>query len=272
MAAARKLRLGLFICDLPVPAVVEKYGTYLDIYKAWLENSLNATDRATTIEFRLDGYNFYKGQLPSMEEYDGDDPFDGVIVTGSAASAYEDEKWIRLLVDHLSMIIKQAPHIPIIGICFGHQIVARSMGGRCVRNEKGWEIGTTPVQLTEAGKQVFGADLSTLDIQQMHRDHIPTLPPNMELLASSPIAPVQGMISRHPSGGIHILTVQGHPVSKIIDAREASGVLDAETVKEARIKAAKRDDGVGLIGKACWQVLAPADSVIILVAPQIWSA
>lgn len=121
----------------------------------------------------------------------------------------------------------------------------------------------------------------------MHRDHVPTLPPNTELLASSAVAPVQGMISRYPSGGIHILTVQGHPgeplgfsdkaadpdsdfdrgtefspdiVSKIIDTREASGVLDAETVKEARIRAAKRDDGVALIGRACWQVLAPTDS------------
>lgn len=100
----------------------------------------------------------------------------------------------------------------------------------------------------------------------MHRDHVPTLPASVELLASSSVAPVQGMVSRYPSGDIHILTVQGHPefspdiVHKIIDAREASGVLNAETVKEARVKASKRDDGIGLIGKAVWQVLGPTDA------------
>ena len=100
-------------------------------------------------------------------------------------------------------------------------------------------------------------------IIQMHRDHVTTMPPSFELLGKTSIAPVQGMALRYPSTQeIHVFTVQGHPefnpdiVGKIVDAREASGVMDAETVKGARGRTNKRDDGNGPIGRAIWKVLA----------------
>ncbi|KAG8991086.1 hypothetical protein FRB94_012872 [Tulasnella sp. JGI-2019a] len=262
--AVKNLRLALLICDTPVPVVVGKYGTYLEIYREYLSKSLAASDRASVTEFTLEGYDVVRMQYPKMEDFTGPNPFDGIVITGSAATAQGPEDWIKTLIGNIRTWMKEIPQVKIIGICFGHQIVAQAMGGQCVRNEKGWEIGTTPVQLTEVGRQIFGANLTDIQIQQMHRDHVPELPPSAELLASSPIAPVQGIISRYASGGIHVLSVQGHPefspdiVSKIIDVRESSGILDAETIKEARIKAAKRDDGIGLIGQAIWQVLSPS--------------
>lgn len=44
-----------------------------------------------------------------------------------------------------------------IGICFGHQIIARAMGKECVPNDGKWEVGVTEVTLTDIGKQLFGA-------------------------------------------------------------------------------------------------------------------
>jgi GMP synthase-like glutamine amidotransferase len=46
----------------------------------------------------------------------------------------------------------------IAGICFGHQIVVRAVGGESVPNDGKWEVGVTEVNLTAVGKQVFGAD------------------------------------------------------------------------------------------------------------------
>lgn len=88
------------------------------------------------------------------------------------------------------------------------------------------------------------------------------MPEGFELLAKSDVAPIQGMIRRYPSSDkIHILTLQGHPeynpeiVTFIVDAREANGVMDAETVKGARSKANIRDDGIGSLGRAVWRTL-----------------
>lgn len=43
-----------------------------------------------------------------------------------------------------------------IGICFGHQIISRALGGECVPNGGIWELGPTPIHLTDIGKQLFG--------------------------------------------------------------------------------------------------------------------
>jgi hypothetical protein len=50
------------------------------------------------------------------------------------------------------------PQVRLIGICFGHQIIASALGGECVPNDGTWEIGVTDVILTPTGKQVFGED------------------------------------------------------------------------------------------------------------------
>lgn len=42
------------------------------------------------------------------------------------------------------------------GICFGHQAVARAFGGACVQNNGRWEVGTTAIELTNTGKEIFG--------------------------------------------------------------------------------------------------------------------
>jgi len=260
----QKLRLALLICDIPIPTVREQFGTYLDIFTSYLHNSLSATDRAGSIEFTLEGHDVVNGLYPKPEDLTGDNAFDGILITGSASSAHGPEPWIKALIKYVADVIDKVPDMKLVGICFGHQIIAMALGGQCLRNDKGWEVGSTIIELSEEGKRVFGRDLDKLDIIQMHRDHVPALPPSVALLGSSPKAPIQGMVSRFPSGDIHILTVQGHPefnpdiVHKIIDAREASGVLDAETVKEARVRASQRDDGIGLIGRAVWQALLPA--------------
>jgi GMP synthase-like glutamine amidotransferase len=50
------------------------------------------------------------------------------------------------------------PQVRIIGICFGHQIIASALGGECVPNDGHWEIGVTEVLLTPTGKEIFGSE------------------------------------------------------------------------------------------------------------------
>ena len=62
----------------------------------------------------------------------------------------------------MAKTIKERPKVKIVGICFGHQIIARAMGGTLERNPNGWEIATTEIELTEEGKRVLDMDSSQL--------------------------------------------------------------------------------------------------------------
>jgi len=52
-------------------------------------------------------------------------------------------------------IYEEYPSKKIIGICFGHQIIARALGGKVELNEKGWEMAVRQVNLAESAKKVF---------------------------------------------------------------------------------------------------------------------
>ncbi|KAF8331312.1 class I glutamine amidotransferase-like protein [Cantharellus anzutake] len=258
---SKHVRIGLLICDTPLPTVVSTYGDYLSIFHTLLESSLAYIDGPCP-SFALTGYDVVQGKFPTSEDLSN---MDGILISGSGASAYSPLPWIDPLLDFISRVTIQHPMVKIIGICFGQQVVARALGGDCVRNERGWEIGVYEVDLTDLGRRLFQKD--TLRIQEMHRDHVPSLPPNFLLLGSTPKCDVQGMLLPYESRDVnnfedvHILCVQGHPefvsdmVQKIIDAREKSGVLDAPTVREARHRATQEDDGVGAITRAIWKTL-----------------
>lgn len=77
----------------------------------------------------------------------------------SASSAYTDLTWITTLVSFVSTLPSVSPKLKIIGICFGHQIIARAFGSTVEVNEVGgWEVGVRKIELTNVGKEVFGGD------------------------------------------------------------------------------------------------------------------
>ena len=76
----------------------------------------------------------------------------------SAASAYSPLPWIQTLVQYIRDLATSHPRVKIVGICFGHQIVALALGGQVVPNNGLWEIGVSQVRLTKAGVDVFGED------------------------------------------------------------------------------------------------------------------
>jgi GMP synthase-like glutamine amidotransferase len=72
-------------------------------------------------------------------------------------NSFEDIPWINTLVDFTAKVLKQG-RVRTIGVCFGHQIVARAMGVKVGRNEDGWEAAVNDIDLTERGKQLFGKE------------------------------------------------------------------------------------------------------------------
>jgi GMP synthase-like glutamine amidotransferase len=70
-------------------------------------------------------------------------------------SAYDDVEWINNLCAFVKRIYEEHPSKKIIGICFGHQIVARALGGKVEVNGKGWEMAVRQVNLVESARKVF---------------------------------------------------------------------------------------------------------------------
>jgi GMP synthase-like glutamine amidotransferase len=79
---------------------------------------------------------------------------DGWLITGSRHGAYEDHPWIAPLEDFIRA--SYAAAVPMVGICFGHQIMAQAMGGRVEKFSQGWAVGATEYDF-EGRKLVLNA-------------------------------------------------------------------------------------------------------------------
>src|SRR3989475_4238035 len=111
----------------------------------------------------------------------------GIIVTGSPLSVIEKTHWMLQLGDDLLRAGERGT--PVLGVCFGHQLLARASGGDVVQNPRGREIGTVRVQLTEAGRKdpLFAewTDATEIEVQATHVDAVDPLPPGATVLASN---------------------------------------------------------------------------------------
>ncbi|GAA6017479.1 hypothetical protein JCM11491_006838 [Sporobolomyces phaffii] len=271
LEATRDALLVILLNDCPLPPVREQFGTYHDIFVSLFEHSLAASTPAhssagskpgsTRHTLTIESYDVVQGVYPSDETIR---KASGVLLTGSAGSAYESDEWIVKLVDYVKDLPRRNETLKLIGICFGHQILARAHGSETEKNEKGWEVGTRTLELTHTAKQLFTR--TQLSVHQMHQDHVPVLPDGFESLGSTKDCPIHGMVKFVDRDGpktlenVAILTLQGHPefnakiVNAVIDVREKKGVFSKEFADASREDATQHDDGT-LIGWKLLQVL-----------------
>lgn len=118
-------------------------------------------------------YDVTYGKLPASVLDHG-----AYLITGSAAGVYEDLPWIAPLKQFLREAKGKAR---LVGICFGHQVLAESFGGKVARSGKGWAIGLRQYQVL--GQASWMDEAEHLAVPVSHRDLVVEQPPNSRVLA-----------------------------------------------------------------------------------------
>lgn len=185
------MRVGVLKCDTADPVIIQELGDYDQIVQRFLH--------LADPNIQIKTYDCQTQQYP-----DNIDEVQAYLITGSRYSTYQTQSqpWIQTLSDFIQHLDQKKKKL--IGICFGHQLIAQTLGGRVQPNPQGWEISVTQVQLTPLAAQFF--ERSILLMHQMHQDIVTQLPPDTVNLGYTDNTPIQGMTK-----GNHILTCQFHP-------------------------------------------------------------
>jgi len=140
------------------------------------------------------GLTFRTWHVEAMDFPQGVHDCDGWLITGSRHGAYEDHPFIAPLEDFIRRAY--AGNVPMVGICFGHQIIAQALGGKVERFAGGWAVGP----------QDYDFDGQTLTLNAWHRDQVTRRPKAAEVVACNEFCENAALVY-----GDRAFTVQAHP-------------------------------------------------------------
>jgi len=130
------------------------------------------------------------------------DDIESLLITGSSYGAYEEIPWKADLEDLIRAVY--ARKTPMVGVCFGHQIIAQALGGTVQKADQGWGLGRH-IYNVQPGNGLI--DLPQLAIACSHQDQVLKAPAEATPLLSSDFAPYAGLLYANGS----TLTFQPHP-------------------------------------------------------------
>ncbi|KAI8667311.1 hypothetical protein LRP88_00937 [Fusarium phalaenopsidis] len=196
------------------------------------------------------------GRMPKVEEFD---LYDGLLITGSMYDAYGDNPWILELLDLLKQLWTKRPEFHFTGVCFGHQLLSRLLGGKVGPSPTNdWELGHNAITLTPVGKRLFRTHEDEVYLHQMHQDQVlepPTPSKSNGLLSPDVDLHVWGKSDHTAVQGLYIpnrlFTTQAHlafdedMVRRQIQMRvDSGGIQDLEHADQAAETAHLEHDGV----------------------------
>lgn len=162
------MRIAILETGKPPVDLVPRFGTYPDMFSDLLGDGFDPIV-----------FDVQAGALPAAPE-----AFEAYLVTGSPAGVYEDHVWIEPLKDFLRAARGKAR---IVGICFGHQIMAEAFGGRVEKSERGWGVGLQTLEVRS--RRPFMNGETSVSVPASHQDQIVVQPPRTEILAASEFSP-----------------------------------------------------------------------------------
>lgn len=152
------------------------------------------------------GFDFQAWHVEGMEFPESVTDADGWLITGSRHGVYEDHAFIPVLERFIRDAF--AAHVPVVGICFGHQIMAQALGGRVEKFAGGWAVGA----------QEYTFDIGALRLNAWHQDQVITPPDGAQTVGSNSFCAHAALL--YPGQGF---SVQAHPE---YDDKVLQGLID----------------------------------------------
>ena len=179
------MMIGILETGRPPEALRARWGTYDDMIRTML-----GRDR------KYRSYDVQAGELPADAA-----ECSAYVITGSSAAVYDDLPWITPLLDFLRKVRGRAK---LVGICFGHQAMAKAFGGEVEKSPKGWGIGLHRYEIVEPPPGMV--EPLGFAIPAFHQDQVVAIPPGARVLAASPFTPYAALGYDDST-----VSVQGHP-------------------------------------------------------------
>jgi len=156
------MKIGILETGRPPGALSQEFGDYPAMFRRMLGDG-----------FEIETFDVEAGELPTK-------PRDGYLITGSPAGVYEPLPWIVPLQE----FIRSASRSRMVGICFGHQIMAEALGGHVEKSEKGWGAGLHHYSIVQP--EPWMDPVNEIAAPASHQDQVIVQPPDTEVVASSP--------------------------------------------------------------------------------------
>ena len=207
------MRIGILKCGQSPDVLRGAQGDYDTMFERLLAG------RA----FTFDSYHVEAMQFPESVH-----AADGWLITGSRHGVYEDHAFIRPLEDFIRRAHDAG--VPMVGICFGHQIIAQALGGEVIRHPSGWAVGAQDYD--------FGGE--SIILNAWHQDQVVRAPEHAKTLASSDFCRHAALVY-----GDRAFSVQPHPefrdgfIDGLIEHR--GGAVPGELLDRARARRGDAD-------------------------------
>lgn len=207
------MKIGILETGQPPEELSAKYGDYPGMFKHLLRTA------GPALEFAV--YHVTEEQLPKDV-----DECDAWLITGSRHGVYDPLPWIEPLKRFLKAAYEA--DVPIVGICFGHQILAEALGGKAAKSDKGWGLGVKQYTVHRRPRWMTGVD-GELSLNALHQDQVIELPGDAEVLAGSEFCPYAVLAYRG-----NAISIQPHPeflrdfLRELIEYRRSTSYSDSD--------------------------------------------
>lgn len=181
------MKVGILETGTPIDTLIVRFGRYPHMLEKLIGERFE-----TTI------YDVPGGELPGAAA-----DHDAYLITGSPAGVYDPLPWIPELIGFLRSAKGEAK---LVGICFGHQVMAEAFGGRVVKSEKGWGVGLHAYPILHREPWMDGEE-PIISVPASHQDQVVEQPPETIVLAGSVFTPFAALAYRDQPA----ISFQFHP-------------------------------------------------------------
>jgi len=164
------VKLAILETGYPPGDLADRFGSYPAMFAALLGDG-----------FEIETFDVQAGELPDPNAHDA------VLITGSPAGVYDDYPWIAPLMN----FIRAAGGSRMVGVCFGHQVMAEALGGHVEKSDKGWGAGLHRYSLVH-GEPWIDSPVG-IAVPASHQDQVVIQPPETDVVAASDFTPYAGL-------------------------------------------------------------------------------